>query len=279
MADFTVITKGGSVYKMTPYKHAVCTLQYDRVGVSRLTEVGSPNMRTFGAPDTVRLPVQTGKKNMITLTEKMQIWMYQLCRERVPSMPEADAKKSWRSLLSGAAEGNSRTARAFSNFTGSNTNADYINRANLDADPIKIDFVLCGGARLMKIERDNRKTITSQACWKVAAIDPLSDFTQYHPSTHPHLFFFPTVSVRIPVLDRKGSPNGQFIEYVSEPFPQFDNRAVMPIWGQPGEPFVYVPEDRISLVPTAGLRSPFRRTTERDPYHDYSTYPYPNPYL
>jgi len=92
MADFTVITKGGSVYKMTPYKHAVCTLQYDRVGVSRLTEVGSPNMRTFGAPDTVRLPVQTGKKNMITLTEKMQIWMYQLCRERVPSMPEADAK-------------------------------------------------------------------------------------------------------------------------------------------------------------------------------------------
>ena len=193
-------------------------------------------------------------------------------------MSEADAKKSWRSLLSGAADGNNRTARAFSNFTGSNTNADYINRANLQADPIKIDFILCGGARLKKIERDNRKTIASIDCLKVAAIDPLSDFTKYHPSTHPHLFFYPTVSVRIPYLDKNGAITGKFIEYVSEPFPQFDNLSVIPIWGQPGESFVFVPEHRISLVPTTELKSPFRNTIEKDSNHNYSTYMYPNPY-
>lgn len=255
-----------------PQRYGICTLQYDRVGVSRLTEVGSTNTRTFGAPDTVRLPIQEGKPNLITLTEPIQKWMHKLCWSRTPSLPEDQAKLSWKSLMSGASEGNNRTARAFSNFSGSGTNADYINGNNLDTEPIKIDFVLCGGAWLKILGEDNRRNIKVEDCWVVEAIDPASDFTRFHPSTHPWLFFYPTVSVRKPYVDKNGTPTGKFIEYISEPFPQYNNLSVMPVFGQRGEPFVYVPKHRMHFSQTP--KSPFRASTEPG----YTTYQYLNPY-
>lgn len=255
----------------------ICTLQYDRTGMSRLTENGSSNTFVRGAPDTVRLPVETGRSNTIILHEGLQRWMHKLCWERTPSMPEEDAKKSWRSLMSGTGE-TGATARAFTNYGGSNTNRDYINDANPDADPIRMDFVLCGGAFVRILRDDRRRKIKTEDCWVIEAIDPYGDFTRFHPKTHPWLFFFPTISVRIPYRDRNGTPTGKFIEYVSEPFPQYNDLSVMPILAQPGETCVYIPKHRIT--PCLNPKTPFRRTTASDQYHNYTTraYPYPYPY-
>lgn len=255
-------------------KYGTCALQYDRVGVSRLTETGNNNLNTRGAPDTVRLPIQVGKPNLIWLTEPIQLWMFQLMRERVPSMSLDEAKKSWRSLLMGnSGDGNNRAQRCFCDFSGSTTNADYINRAQLDKEPIGLNHILTGGTVLKIIGEDNRKNIKTDDCWIVEAIDPLGDFKQYHPSTHPHLFFFPTISSRLPYLDSKGKPTGKFIEYISDPFPQFDDKSVMPVFGQRGANFTYVPKSRMKVL-TGARKSPFRHSTEPG----YPTHPYPDPY-
>ena len=264
------------IIKRHTRRYGICTLQYDRFGVSRPTQNGNANTRTKGNPDTVRLPVETGKPNLITLEQDMQLWMHELCWSRTPSMKKEDAQLSWKSLMSGASEGNTRSARAFSNFTGSGTNRDYVNDANRNAEPIKIDFVLCGGAFVEILGEDNRQAIKSQDCLVVKAIDPAKDFREYHFKTHATLFFYPTNSVRIPYLDKKGQPTGKYIEYVSQPFPQYNDKSVMPIFGQKGEGFIYVPKDRITLADKPG--SPFRNTVEKDAYHNYTTYNYPDPY-
>lgn len=246
-------------------------LQYDLYGVSRLTQTGSTNMRTKGAPDTVKLPIPVGKTDWNYMTENFQRWLFKLNWSRTPSMPEADAKASWRSLFSGQGV----AARAFTDYAGSDTNADYINEAHLDAEPMKLKMIICPSF-VKIIGEDNRNVIKTEDCWIIEAIDPLSDLERYSLSSHRHLFFFPSISIRIPYRDKNGSFTGKFIEYVSEPFPHFNNLVVMPIVGRAGQPFQYVPKSRIALGDYP--KSPFRNTTERDLYHNYTTYKYPNPY-
>ncbi len=257
--------------------YGICLLQYDLYGISRPTQNGN-GFSKVGAPDTVRLPTVVGKPDTITLTQPMQEWMHRLCWERTPSMKEVDAKMSWRGLTSGGTPGDGSTARAFSDYAGSETHADYINGANLDQGAIKLKHIICGGSFVKILDDDNRKTIKSTDCFVVEAIDPLSDFKKYHPSTHPWLFFYPTISRRMPLKDARGRYSGKFIESLSIPFPQYNDKSIMPIWSSPGEGVVYVPKDRLKLAHRP--ESPYRHVNTQDEFgNTYRTYVYPNPYI
>jgi len=238
---------------------------YEHTGESRPTNNGSGSNK-LGLPDTVKGVQENKVRDFVFLTEQMQKWMHRLCWERVPSMSEAEAKLSWKSLMNGGGgtEGTQMSARAFSDYKGSETNADYINMSNLDKDPIGMKSILTGGAwvEVLKYTRVNGVEVV-----KISAIDPLSDFEQYHPHTHPWLFFYPTISRREKILEGKDNKfNGRFVESLSIPFPQYKDKPILPIWAQPGTDYVYMPADR--FVERAVPASPFRG----------SNYAYPNPY-
>lgn len=239
--------------------------EYEHTGKSRPTNNGSASNK-LGLPDTIKGVQENKVKDFVFLSERMQKWMHKLCWERVPSMSESEAKLSWKSLMNGGGgqEGSQMSARAFSDYKGTETNADYINGANLDKDPVAMKSILTGGAwvEIIKYMRINGVEVV-----KIAAIDPLSEFEQLNPSTHPWLFFYPTISRREKVIEGKDNKfNGRFIENLSIPFPQYKDRAVLPIWAQPGTDYVYMPADR--LIERLSPVNPFRG----------SSYAYPNPY-
>ncbi len=220
-----------------------------------------------GLPATARFMVENSKRDNISLHQDLQLWMHDLCRQRIPGTSEAEAQKSWGSLTSGSG----MSARFFTDFAGSDTHADYVNGNNLDKEPMKGKPLVTGGA-ILKIIGERRVAGTN--CYVVEAINPTGNYRQYNPRDHWWLFFYPTVSAREQVRDAEGNLL-YFIEYISEPFPQYKNKTVMPVFATAGENENYIPKGRVKILGEYdALPSPFVNSA----VPGSETYYYANPY-
>ncbi len=210
---------------------------------SRPSRNGSP-IYTEGLPATSRFIV-SGNSEYVLLKEDLQRWMHDLCKARVPSIGEQEAKDSWKSLMDGG--------RYITDFAGSDTNADYINGTHLDVEPMKLKPMVTGGA-LLKIIGERR--LGGYDCYVVEAINPTGNYRQYSPATHPHLFFQPTISRREQIVTRWHA----LIEYLSIPFPQYRDNVILPVFAMAGMNENYIPKFRVRVLgeyePTP---SPYRR--------------------
>lgn len=224
--------------------YGVVYLDYDQVWPtfvideeSRRRNVSRPT-RNNAARYTKGLPA-TAKfldDRVVVMTPDIQLWMHELCREQVPSMPADLARNSWKSLMA--------DDRYITNFAGSTTRADYINGTNLDREPMALLPMSTGGA-IKKIIGETR--IAGQDCWIFEAIDSLGNYRQYHPLTHPWLFYRPTNSVRVELVNSNGVWTGGYRENKSDPLPQYDDKSIIPIFNV-GKSENYLPKWRIRIL-------------------------------
>jgi len=252
--------------------YLIVNLDYDQLWEGGVTRVSRPSrnpnvgISVRGLPATARFLVPAGEKDTIRLHRDLQLWMHKLSSDRIPSTPESEKKSSWRSLMSGKGQ----QARFFTDFAGSETHADYVNGTNLDKEDMKGKPLVTGGAFLEKIGDDR---IGGSDCHVVEAIDPTSDFRKFTPATHPHLFFYPSISARVVMRDSKNNVIG-ILEYISEPFPQYKNKTVMPVFGGEGKSYAFIPKNRTRLFTGKEIPSPFVQSIVRG----WETPFYANPY-
>ncbi len=230
-----------------------------------------------GLPATARMVVGGSEyrdMEIVDFTESLQRWMFELCREYSPGQSLNDAKSNF--------SGAFWDGRALCDFAGSKTRADYINGKNLDAGPIALKPLSFSGCYFGYYEIIN--VPGNGLCWKIAAInvnkipsnlnDALIYLRQYHPSTHPHYFFRPTNSRRVPVMDPSGRYRIDWIEWVSEPWHWFDYKMVMPLLSN--RDYVFLPLKRCYELTADHIPTPYVQYFDVDP--EKSTPFYPSPY-
>jgi len=165
----------------------------------------------------------------------LQEWVFSICCEKLSSSyTESRRKSDFNSLF--------RDNAWITNFAGTVTRQDCINKTNMDQDVPQIQPMGCGGTLLKKIG-DIVKF--GQPALLVEAINPLvGDYIKYRPSTHRWLFFRPTLSIRYWV-DFEPTNDGHPIrtpkkqEWYQEPFHHFGEQSEIPVFG-------FIPDSRSS---------------------------------
>lgn len=222
-----------------------------RFHVSRPTRNGA--VRKFkGLPAVARFMVDA----FVKMNRDIQHWMHGLCVDRVSDIPELEGKNSWASLMA--------DDRFITNFFGSTTCADYINGTNLNKDDMKLQPSACGGA-ILKITGEGR--VRGEDCWEFEAIDCLGDYRQFNPIDHWWKFYFPNNSMRVEIWQKSNGvivpPNtsnsqwtGYYRENKADPFPQYRNRSIIPVWAV-GTDKNYLAKWRIRILEPGERPSPF----------------------
>lgn len=286
MIDWSVNHASGKVTRLREKPSVegtfgVVNLNYDQrwvmddgrvmVHVSRPTRNGTKGVVINGAPDTARFMVAGGLPDTVDLHSDLQLWWHSLCRERIPSASDEDAKAAWRSLTSGGGTADSKEGRFMTDYAGTDTRADYVTGVNLNSGVAKAKPMVCGGSILKII---GERKVGGTDCYVIEAIDPVANYRQFNPRDHFWLFFYPTISRREPTWDSKGN-FVKFLEYLSVPFPQYKNKALAPVFGAAGRASNFIQKDRVRLIDINNpLPSPFRNSTVAG----YVTPLYPNPY-
>ncbi len=239
---------------------------------SRPSRNGSPE-RTRGLPATARTVVGGASyKDLETVDfiEPLQTYMFDLCRQASPNYALSEAKKDFASAFWGG--------RALCDFAGADSRADYINGKNIGKGYIILKPMLFGGNLFAYDKIEGVPGVG--LCYRVQAInvkrvkydprnpEPFMDYLRsFHPSTHPWLFFTPTNSIREPILNQQGLRTG-WVEYICEPWHQFQFRMVMPLFSN--RDYVFIPVSRGYELKSNFIPSPYVRSS--------STPLYPNPY-
>lgn len=106
--------------------------------------------------------------SVVPLVEALQWYWFGLLRMYAPgSFTEEDLKRAWKSLT--------RSNAAYTNDKGSDICADFINRANLDREPITVGkYRANGGAEVNVLDDKHPVMVRGEACYKVEALNPLS---------------------------------------------------------------------------------------------------------
>jgi hypothetical protein len=161
----------------------------DVYGVSRPErneiESGAPN-NAEGLPETVKMR----DSRLIDLTRELQWYWYGELQKRNPNMTEEERKKGWASMTRGWA--------AVTNKFGSLQYADYINKTNDGAPPMKLEPIIMGGAEVTLLGRAKfGRAPNIEYCYKI-----LTDSAKVRIG----LFYNPTISRR----DRTVIPFSQF---------------------------------------------------------------------
>ncbi len=225
-----------------------------RFHVSRPTRNEAPR-GIKGLPAVARFIID----DYVDMTEDIQLWMHNLCWSLSPSITEQQAKYSWSSLMKGD--------RFITNRYGSDTNADYVNEKNLDNENMRLQPSACGGT-ILKITGEKR--ISGEDCWEFDAIDCLGNYKQYNLIDNWYMFYRPSNSVRIEIwIDKNGnlfestSSNptgsqwtGKYRENKSDPFPQYINNSIIPIFAV-GNNKNYLPKWRIRILQPNEHPNPF----------------------
>lgn len=164
-----------------------------------------------GLPATARF----ADDKFVNFTKDIQFWLHNICSEKIPNETEDYKKKSFKSHF--------RDNAYITNFSGTNTRADYINENNMPPY-IQIQPMVTGGS-LVKIIGEYRKDY-----WMIESINPEDDYKTYHPDFHKWLFFRPTISVRNWLFDGKGNVVSKE-EWYNEPFDDYRENTIIPIFG------------------------------------------------
>ena len=166
--------------------------------------IGLPATARFLYPETV---------NFI---RPLQFFIHELCSSLARQSEEVN-KASFASLF--------RDNVMMSDFAGTWSRADYINENNLPPE-IVLKPMVCGGTLLKYV---GESVVYSTPAWVVEGLPP-TDFTGYHPNTHPFLFFRPIISVRDWIQDEKGNVIKMY-EHYAEPFDDYNGNSVLPVLG------------------------------------------------
>lgn len=171
-----------------------------------------------GAPATARFVYHNSFDNpeYVEFTEPFQKFIHAINSERSGQSEELN-KKSFASLF--------RDNVMMSDFAGTWSRADYINNNGMPPY-IMLKPMVCGGSLLKIVGEMN---IGNAPHWLVEGMTN-ENFEGYHPSTHPHLFFCPVISIRKWYFDTKGSVILKE-EHYAEPFPQYNSNAILPVLG------------------------------------------------
>lgn len=231
-----------------------CYHDYDLHKLSRPTYNGAPRS-IVGLPETVSLRDRNG---FVLLTEEIQ---WQWYRWNLLTSNQLEDKNSFFSLTT--------SDRAFTNRYGSNQKGDFPACANypcgtnLDAEPMRLFPLLCGGAYIKIIGGIGTSLLTFET------MSSTEDLSKYSPFSHPHLFYKPTNSIREEIWwDKKTHkivPKGtigsiwseKWIEHKVTPFPQFKNKSIVPMITR-GERFNHIEAYKVKILPFgSSVPSPF----------------------
>lgn len=183
--------------------------------VSRPTRNGTPYNAVSGRglPATARFV----DDKPVKFFRDLQFWVHGLCSEK-SGQSEAENKKDFASLW--------RDNGWMTNFAGTWTRADYINGNGMPPE-IQQQPMACGGSLLRYV---GDTVVRQTQCILIEAINPEVEYRKYHPSTHPWLFFRPTISAREWIFDSKNNVIEKR-EWFNEPFDDYGENAVVPIYG------------------------------------------------
>ncbi len=216
-----------------PYLAYVLT-NYERLGLSRPTQLNKPLGSALGLPDTCKLQDST----YVELTEELQWYWFDLLKQNAPSyFTDDDLKLAWRKLT--------RDDQAFTNFAGSDTRADYINGTNLDKEPMGYEPIITGG-NVVWLTDLNLRDIKGELYYKLYCIDstkPLPSINEVNNALTCWLVFSATTSKRLVDLNTKTILR----EDLEEPFWWLDgNNVPVPLLGNSGTN--YIPKNRVRIL-------------------------------
>lgn len=198
-----------------------------------------------GLPATARFTLDT----RVRFTRDLQFWIHGLCCERLGVSP-ANYNTSYKSE-------HASLWRQGAFMTNDSMGADYINKERLDKEDWKMQPMGCAGT-LLKIVGETSKD------WIFEAINPLTGYRNFHPSTHRHLFFEPNNS------RREFRIFFGWDESICIPFGQYQNRAIVPIFGDGNTNRNRIQKWRV--------RELFSGEPVPTPYNTSGGFVYPNPY-
>lgn len=165
----------------------------------------------------------------VVFTCDLQQWIHELCSERAPHLTEARRKADFASCF--------RDNAWMSNKAGTWTRRDCVNNRNGDLGFPQLQPMATGGALLKYVGETSKDYL-------VEAINPFSNYRQYHPKTHRWLFFEPTLSARYWTENEKilvgaeAYNNDHHLdkttkrqEWYQEPMHFYAENLIMAVWG------------------------------------------------
>lgn len=167
----------------------------------------------------------------VDFTCELQYWLHQLSCENSGLSPDSEqAKTSFASMY--------RDNAWITNYAGTWTREDCINKRNIGAGWPQIQPMGCGGTLLL-INGEIRKF--GEDAWLVDAINPEFEYKKYHPSTHKGLFYTATQSkrvwfnkdgIRLEKVPDNGDKNPvRKDEFYQEPLWFYAEKSIMAIFG------------------------------------------------
>ncbi len=193
---------------------------YEQTGKSRLSMNGSlyKQGQRAGLPDTWQIVGRnTAENNFVRLTSPLQYLWYNENKKRTPNVNQ---NNEFHNLTKGD--------RYITNEYGSDTCRVYPTGRNPDKEDMRY-FTLVTGNTIIEIAGDRRffAGVWHTPFYCINASKPVESFT---PDKYPYRWYTPTNSVRNPILDVNGVWTGKYDESIIEPFPQYANRAIVPIF-------------------------------------------------
>lgn len=221
-----------SLQKPRTGKYLIVNPDYEQVWEDGRTRISrnTKNGVAYGAVSGQAVPATArfSDDRFVSFTCDLQEWIHKLCSERAPHLTEARRKADFASCF--------RDNVWMSNFAGTKTRQDCINKTNIGLGFPQLQPMATGGD-LLKYVSENSKD------YLIEAINPF-DYKQYHPTTHKWLFFEPKLSARYWTENQKklvgekeynndGHPDKTTPkqEWYQEPMHFYGENSIMAIWG------------------------------------------------
>lgn len=189
-------------------------------------------MKDYGAKVGLPDQMQLVLNQWIPLTEKRQVWFFNvLClaaygktSDKLTRIERPKAISEWASLMDGG--------RCFTNRKGwNNGRADYIQRLNLNADPMEWEPLLLGGNQVKVI--GNAFPLSNNYLGQGTRTYLHYPIRVVNPEDlpDPAAFLSDRAVCHVPTTIRPDGTKGIF--------PQFGGRAVYPLWALHGSAYVW----------------------------------------
>jgi len=227
---------------------AVVLSSYDKTGLSRATVNNSP-AKARGIPDPVQYEGTNNDENKpVILTERLQWFWYNACVAKTPWLSDAQHKASFNSLTT--------NDRYITNGHGSNSLRVYPTGKNSTKKDMQY-FTLLTSHAIIEIAGEHKFWAKS---WKTPfyVIDASKSVEEFTPEAYPYRWYRPLNSCRERLYDSRKRFIG-YDEHVEEPFPQFNEQAIVPMF-MPNTNIAWIEDDAIRVLEeNEALPYPFTR--------------------
>lgn len=255
---------GGTQVQYTPAEYARVKSTYDLHKMSRptyneyLKGIGV-QAKVTGLPDVYRM-LHRDPNNAIEAFEldaDKQHWLlkiqYDVSRNKNHTKAEY---QNWYNLRTAEVTwminqltSSMTSYRSHTNKLGMDNMRNYLTGENMDKDLPKWAKLLTGWACVKVIMENGKPRIrpisTYGDCVEFETINAQSDYWQYSPITHPHLFDKPLTTARILHIPATGAAS-IVRDDLHIPYGQFNNRLVFPVW-MPDTDTAWIPVSQVTF--------------------------------